>query len=104
MATRSTFLQTPTIEIDQNRYEELIRHELQYEQYKKVANNPVIEMMEIQQEFKEGDKVKLIEEGPATHGFEVGDVCVITKKFDSVNKEAKDYEFEISKDGRIPRI
>lgn len=38
MSTRPTFLQTPTIEIDQSRYEELIRHELMYEQYKQLAD------------------------------------------------------------------
>ena len=38
MSTRPTFLQTPTIEIDQARYEELIRHELMYEQYRELAD------------------------------------------------------------------
>lgn len=38
MSTRPTFLQTPTVEIDQSRYEELIRHELQYEQYRELAD------------------------------------------------------------------
>lgn len=35
MSTRSTLFQTPTIEIDQYRYEELIKAELKAEQYKK---------------------------------------------------------------------
>ena len=38
MSTRPTFLQTPTIKIDQARYEELIRHELMYEQYRELAD------------------------------------------------------------------
>ena len=35
MGTRPTFLQTPTVEIDQDRYEELIKNELKYQIYKK---------------------------------------------------------------------
>lgn len=31
-------LYTPKVEIDQDRYEELVRHELQYEQYKACAD------------------------------------------------------------------
>ena len=38
MSTRPTFLQTPTVEIDQDRYEELVRNELKYEQYKQAAD------------------------------------------------------------------
>lgn len=38
MSTRNTLFQKPTVEIDQDRYEELIRHEMQYEQYKQVAD------------------------------------------------------------------
>ena len=34
MSTRNTFFTKPTVEIDQDRYEELIRHEMQYEQYR----------------------------------------------------------------------
>lgn len=34
MSTRSTLFQTPTVEIDQYRYEELIKAELKCEQYK----------------------------------------------------------------------
>lgn len=34
MATRPTFMQTPTVEIDLNRYEELIKAEQRAEQYK----------------------------------------------------------------------
>ena len=37
MSTRGTLFQTPTVEIDQSRYEELIRKELKYEQYKEQA-------------------------------------------------------------------
>ena len=35
MSTRNTLFQTPTMEIDQYRYEELIKAELKAEQYKK---------------------------------------------------------------------
>lgn len=38
MSTRNTFFATPTVEIDQDRYEELIRHELMYEQYRQSAD------------------------------------------------------------------
>lgn len=34
MASRNTFFQTPTVEIDQYRYEELIKAEQRAEQYK----------------------------------------------------------------------
>lgn len=40
MATRNTLFQKPTVEIDQDRYEELIRHEMQYEQYRQQADEP----------------------------------------------------------------
>lgn len=46
MGTRSTFLCKPTIEIDQDRYEELIRHEMQYEQYKQQAEEPLRTIIE----------------------------------------------------------
>ena len=39
MSTRNTLFQKPTVEIDQDRYEELIRHEMQYEQYKQAADD-----------------------------------------------------------------
>ena len=35
MSTRSTFFQTPTVEIDQDRYEELIKAEQKALQYKR---------------------------------------------------------------------
>ncbi len=37
---------TPTVTIDQDRYEELVRHELQYEQYKQAANEETINIIE----------------------------------------------------------
>lgn len=37
---------TPTVTIDQSRYEELIRHELQYEQYKQAADKEIINIVE----------------------------------------------------------
>lgn len=46
MSTRSTLFQTPTIEIDQSRYEELIQKELKYKQYKKQATIEVIRIIE----------------------------------------------------------
>lgn len=46
MGTRSTFLQKPTIEIDQDRYEELIRNELKYEQYMQAADEGIISILE----------------------------------------------------------
>lgn len=46
MSTRSTLFQTPTIEIDQSRYEELIQKELKYKQYKKQAPIEVIRIIE----------------------------------------------------------
>ena len=52
METRPTFLQKPTIEIDQDRYEELIKHELQYEQYKQQADEHIVSLVEIDAETK----------------------------------------------------
>ena len=52
MATRSTFLTTPTLEIDLNRYEELIRHELMYEQYRLHADDDLRNLIEINVETK----------------------------------------------------
>jgi hypothetical protein len=46
MSTRPTFLQTPTVEIDQDRYEELIRNEQKYEQYKQAADVNIREIIE----------------------------------------------------------
>lgn len=46
MSTRSTLFQTPTIEIDQSRYEELIQKELKYKQYKEQAPIEVIRIIE----------------------------------------------------------
>lgn len=46
MSTRSTLFQTPTIEIDQSRYEELIQKELKYKQYKEQATIEVIGIIE----------------------------------------------------------
>lgn len=48
MSTRSTLFQTPTIEIDQRRYEELIQKELKYKQYKEQAPIEVIRIIESQ--------------------------------------------------------
>ena len=52
MGTRPTFLQTPTIEIDQVRYEELIRHELQYKQYKQNADEEIKTIIETNINFE----------------------------------------------------
>ena len=46
MSTRSTLFQTPTIEIDQSRYEELIQKELKYKQYKEQATIEVIRIID----------------------------------------------------------
>lgn len=46
MSTRSTLFQTPTIEIDQSRHEELIQEELKYKQYKEQAPIEVIRIIE----------------------------------------------------------
>ena len=46
MSTRSTLFQTPTIEINQSRYEELIQKELKYKQYKEQATIEVIRIIE----------------------------------------------------------
>lgn len=50
MRTRGTLFQTPTVEIDQSRYEELIRKELKYEQYKEQATKNVIKIIEKEKE------------------------------------------------------
>lgn len=46
MSTRNTLFQKPTVEIDQDRYEELIQHELQYEQYKQTADESIKNIIE----------------------------------------------------------
>lgn len=46
MSTRNTLFQTPTIEIDQSRYEKLIQNELKYKQYKEQASIEVIRIIE----------------------------------------------------------
>lgn len=46
MSTRSTLFQTPTIEIDQSRYEELIQKELKCKQYKEQATIEIIRIIE----------------------------------------------------------
>lgn len=46
MSTRNTLFQKPTVEIDQDRYEELVRHEMQYEQYKQCADENIRNIIE----------------------------------------------------------
>lgn len=46
MATRNTLFQKPTLEIDQDRYEELIRNELKYEQYRDAADTGIRDIIE----------------------------------------------------------
>lgn len=46
MGTRPTFLQTPTVEIDQYRYEELIKNELKYQIYKKNSAPYLVKIVE----------------------------------------------------------
>lgn len=46
MATRNTLFQKPTVEIDQDRYEELIRNELKYEQYRDAADTGIRDIIE----------------------------------------------------------
>lgn len=52
MGTRNTLFQKPTVEIDQDRYEELIRHEMQYEQYRQQADEPIKEIIEANIDIK----------------------------------------------------
>ena len=54
MATRNILFQKPTVEIDQDRYEELIRNELKYEQYRDAADTGIRDIIE-------HTEVKLIE-------------------------------------------
>lgn len=58
MATRNTLFQKPTVEIDQDRYEELIRHEMQYEQYRQQADEPIRSIIETNIDVKLIDKSK----------------------------------------------
>ena len=55
MATRNTLFTKPTLEIDQDRYEELIRNELKYKQYKACANENTRNVIEMnyKKELKE---------------------------------------------------
>ncbi len=46
MSTRNTFFTKPTVEIDQDRYEELVRHEMQYEQYRQCADEQIKNIVE----------------------------------------------------------
>lgn len=46
MATRGTLFQTPTVEIDQSRYEKLIKNEQKYEQYKEAVDPQIREIIE----------------------------------------------------------
>lgn len=52
MGTRNTLFQKPIVEIDQDRYEELIRHEMQYEQYRQQADEPIKEIIEANIDIK----------------------------------------------------
>ncbi len=52
MGTRNTLFQKPTVEIDQDRYEELIKHELQYEQYKQAADEAIKNIIETNIDIK----------------------------------------------------
>lgn len=52
MRTRNTFFQKPTVEIDQDRYEELVKHELQYEQYKQAADGAIKNIIETNIDIK----------------------------------------------------
>ena len=56
MAARNTLFQKPTVEIDQDRYEELIRHEMQYEQYRQQADEPIRSIIETNIDVKLIDK------------------------------------------------
>ena len=46
MSTRCTFLTTPTVEIDQDRYEELVKREQKYLQYKAIVPEGIRELIE----------------------------------------------------------
>lgn len=53
MATRNTLFQKPIVEVDQDRYEELIRHEIQYEQYKQQADEAIRNIVETNNESED---------------------------------------------------
>lgn len=55
MGTRNTLFVKPTLEIDQDRYEELIRNELKYKQYKVCADESIRNVIEMsyKKELKE---------------------------------------------------
>ena len=61
MGTRPTFLQTPTVEIDQDRYEELIKNELKYQIYKKNSAPYLVKIVEGETDNLLGDKTDNIE-------------------------------------------
>lgn len=50
------FLNTPTVTIDQSRYEELVKTELKYEQYKKAAPKLLQNVIEIDNNTGENDE------------------------------------------------
>lgn len=52
MATRNTLFQKPIVEVDQDRYEELIRHEIQYEQYKQQVDEAIRNIVETNIDIK----------------------------------------------------
>lgn len=52
MATRNTLFQKPIVEVNQDRYEELIRHEIQYEQYKQLADEAIRNIVETNIDIK----------------------------------------------------
>lgn len=56
MAERSIFTK-PIVEIDQDRYEELLKHEMQYEQYRQCADMGVRNIIETK-EIKESEEKK----------------------------------------------
>lgn len=61
MGTRPTFLQTPTVEIDQDRYEELIKNELKYQIYKKNSAPYLVKIVEGETDNLLEDKTDNIE-------------------------------------------
>lgn len=61
MGTRPTFLQTPTVEIDQDRYEELIKNELKYQIYKKNSAPYLVKIVEGETDNLLGNKTDNIE-------------------------------------------
>lgn len=61
MGTRPTFLQTPTVEIDQDRYEVLIKNELKYQIYKKNSAPYLVKIVEGETDNLLGNKTDNIE-------------------------------------------